>query len=114
MAANADSKNDLQVTYHDDKDVLEKGASSSDDGEFQDDPERAKRILRAVDLRVVPVLTLLVSTSIENGSLYSALCLQARSWQTYAGQWLFEWNAFNSTTETRTWASLLTSDLLCA
>lgn len=77
MAINDDPKNDLQVTYHDDKDVLEKGANSSDDGEFQDDPERAKRILRAVDLRVVPVLTLLVRTHVGHDG-HPDVCVYGR------------------------------------
>lgn len=61
MAIDEKTKDETQVSYHEDNtvDVLEKGDSSSDDGEFQDDPERAARILRAVDIRLIPVLTLL-------------------------------------------------------
>jgi hypothetical protein len=56
MSINEKVKGDLQVSYHDENEVivLEIGDASSDDEEFQDDPERAKRILRAVDIRLVP------------------------------------------------------------
>ncbi|ETN38599.1 uncharacterized protein HMPREF1541_06636 [Cyphellophora europaea CBS 101466] len=61
MAIDVKTKSDAQVSYHEDpsSNVLEKGDSISDNSDFQDDPERAKRILRAVDIRLVPVLTLL-------------------------------------------------------
>lgn len=61
MAVDEKPKDETQVSYHEDStvDALEKGDSTSDDGEFQDDPERAARILRAVDIRLIPVLTLL-------------------------------------------------------
>ena len=61
MAIDEKTKDETQVSYHEGNgiDVLEKGDSASEDGEFQDDPERAKRILRAVDIRLIPVLTLL-------------------------------------------------------
>ena len=70
MAIDEKTKDETQVSYHegDGVDVLEKGDNSSDEAEFQDDPERAKRILRAVDIRLIPVLTLLYLISFVDRS----------------------------------------------
>lgn len=81
MAIGEKTKDETQVSYHEGNgvDVLEKGDSASDDEEFQDDPERAKRILRAVDIRLIPVLTLLYLISFLDRSNSASLWLPLES-----------------------------------
>lgn len=80
MSLNEKTKADLQVTYQEDSaaETLEKGDNNSDEGEFQDEPERAKRILRAVDFRLVPVLTLLYLISFIDRSNSELPALHSR------------------------------------
>lgn len=62
MATDTKVKDDSLVSHHEGAaDVIEKGEPGfdSDDPEEEFDQERVDRILKAVDIRLIPVLTLL-------------------------------------------------------